>query len=60
MCRCSPPEEGSGCFLLRSQPKLLEDAAKENLMGGLRAFQLCLTPWGACVTWGNSVSSPKT
>ncbi|KAI1231813.1 hypothetical protein IHE44_0007450 [Lamprotornis superbus] len=35
-----------------SQPELLEDASKENLPGRPRAFQLCLTPWGACVTWG--------
>lgn len=58
--RCSPPEEGSGCFLLRSQPKLMEDTAKENLVGRPRAFRLFLTPWGACVSWGDPVSSPKT
>lgn len=59
-CPFSPPDKGSGHFLLRSRPKLLEDAAKENLPGRLRAFQLCLTPWGTCVMWGDPISSPKT
>lgn len=58
-CPCAPPEAGSGHFLPRSWPKLLEDTAKENLPGWVGALRPCLALWGTCATWGDPISSPK-
>lgn len=58
-CPCAPPEAGAGCCCPRSWPKLLEDTAKENLPGRVRALWLCPAPWGTCTLWGDPIHSPK-